>query len=79
MIIVKGKTLTRKKDIMSTLKISKDLEERFGCLEPASDLIEDCKYILYFAPGWGCGDYPDVPVKSKAEAIQYLKNANRID
>ena len=40
-------------------------------------LIEDCKYMLYFAKGWALGDFPDVPVKSKAEAIKYLKDANR--
>ena len=61
------------------LKIPKYLEERFGMLEEADDLIDDCKYILYFNKGWAFGDYPDVPVRSKREAIEYLKDSNKYD
>jgi hypothetical protein len=59
------------------IKVPKYLEERFDRLEAESELIEDCKYILYFAKGWALGDFPDVPVKSKKEAIKYLKDANK--
>jgi len=68
-----GNTLNNK------LKVPKYLEERFRALEPESGLIEDCKYMLYFAKGWALGDNTSVPVKSKKEAIEYLKDANRYD
>ena len=70
---------------MRTLKIPKYLEERFGCLEPADDLIDDCKYLLFYAKGWGfymgSAEEPcsNVPVRSKAEAIEYLKDAYKIE
>lgn len=62
-----------------SLKVPKKYQERFAKLEAEEGLIEDCKYMLYFAKGWALGDFPDVPVKSKAEAIRYLKEANRYD
>lgn len=60
------------------LKVPKYLQERFGSLELSSDLIDDCKYLLYFKNGWGLEDTPlltCVPVKSKKEALQFLKEA----
>lgn len=61
------------------MRVPKYLEERFERLEPASDLIDDCKYLLYFKEGWGiddgyelCGCYP---VRSKAEALKYLRES----
>lgn len=61
------------------INIPKYLEERFGSLEPESDLIDGCKYLLRSANGWmfymGFDDYAGcIPVRSKKEAIEYLKN-----
>ena len=63
---------------MSTLKLPKYLEERFGALEREDGLIDDCPYMLYFAWGW-CWDedYWCLPVKSKKEAIRFLKEGRR--
>lgn len=61
------------------LNVPKKYLERFACLEKDNDLIDDCKYILYFKDGWALADYPNVPVRSKKEALEYLKNANRFD
>jgi len=56
------------------MKIPKKYEERFGSLVQESDL-EGCKYILYFADGWSYEGYTSVPVKSKKEALEFLKDA----
>lgn len=59
-------------------KIPKKYQERFEALEQANDLIDECKYLLYFANGWGFDDEPlcyCVPVRSKKEALEYLKMA----
>lgn len=43
-------------------------------LEAEEGLIDDCKYMLYFAPGYAFNrEYPIVPVRSKKEALEYLK------
>jgi len=57
------------------MKIPKKYEERFGSLVQEPDLIDDCKYMLYFADGWEYADYNSVPVKSKKEALEFLKMA----
>ena len=63
------------------LKVPEYLKERFARLELDTYLDPDMgKYILYFADGWG---YPmsswelwgSIPVMSKKEAIEYLKEA----
>lgn len=61
------------------LNVPKKYLERFACLERDYDLIDDCKYMLYFRDGWAMADYISVPVKSKKEALECLKNANRFD
>lgn len=67
------------------LNVPKYLEERFYNLELDPYLAEDMgKYILYFAEGWG---YPmgaheywsSIPVMSKKEAIEFLKEAEKVD
>lgn len=55
--------------------LSKKLQARFGSLEPESGLIDDCKYILYFADGYEWNGYSSVPVRSKREATEYLRGA----
>lgn len=63
---------------MENLKLPKYLQERFKKLEPEGGLIDDCKYMLYFSYDWCWGeDYQAMPVKSKAEAIEYLKEGRK--
>lgn len=58
------------------LKLPKRLQKYFGSLEREDGLIDDCKYMLYFAPGYAwAGEYPCLPVKSKKEAIYFLESA----
>lgn len=58
------------------LKMPKKLQKYFGSLEREDGLIDDCKYMLYFAPGYAFnGEYPCMPVKSKKEAIEFLEDA----
>lgn len=58
------------------LNVPKKLQKYFGMLEAEDGLIDDCKYILTFAEGYAFeGEFRDVPVRSKAEAIRYLKCA----
>ncbi len=61
---------------MVKLNVPKKYQKYFGMLEAEADLIDDCKYMLYFAKGYAWeGEYPIVPVRSKKEALEYLKNA----
>lgn len=65
------------------LKVPEYLKERFYALELDSYLDPEMgKYMLYYADGWG---YPmganevwgSIPVMSKKEAIEFLKEAER--
>ena len=50
--------------------------ERVARLEREYDLIDDCKYMLYLNKNWYWGiDDWCVPVKSKKEALQFIKDA----
>ena len=67
------------------LNIPKKYQERFGKLEIASWDCEQ-KYYLYFAEGWGylLGSgrddiYGCIPVASKKEAIEYLRDAVKVE
>lgn len=56
------------------LKVSEKYKKYFKSLEEEGDLIDDCKYMLYFAEGYAyMGEYPCMPVKSKQEALEFLK------
>jgi len=56
------------------LKVPEKLKKYFGSLEREDGLIDDCKYMLYFAPGYAAeGEYPCMPVKSKKEALEWLQ------
>ena len=56
------------------LKVPKKYMQYFGSLEREPGLIDDCLYMLYFAPGYAAeGEYPCMPVKSKKEALEWLK------
>lgn len=59
---------------MVELKVPKKYQIYFGSLEREDGLIDDCKYMLYFAPGYAAeGEYPCLPVRSKKEAIEWLQ------
>lgn len=63
---------------MSKIKLPKYLQERFGSLEVEPELIDDCKYMLYFNKDWCWGeDYWAIPVKTKGEAIEFLKEGRK--
>ena len=58
------------------LKVPKKYEKFFGCLETDIGLTDDCKYMLYFADGYGMdGEYQSVPCFSKKEALRFLRAA----
>ena len=56
--------------------LPKKYQERVDELEREDGLIDDCKYILYFNEDW-CWheDYQTLPVKSKKEALRFIKDA----
>ena len=56
--------------------IPKKYQERVKGLEVEGGLIDDCKYMLYFNENWCWSeDYWAIPVKSKKEALEYIKEA----
>ena len=56
------------------LKVPKKYQKYFGKLEAEGGLIDDCKYMLYFADGYAyMGEYPTLPVRSKKEALYFLR------
>lgn len=62
--------------MVKNLRVPKKYQKYFGSLETEYGLIDDCKYMLYFASGYCYGDgYTSIPVKSKKEAIEFLKDA----
>lgn len=59
---------------MIKINIPKKYQKYFGSLEREDGLIDDCKYMLYFASGYAAeGEYPCMPVKSKKEALYWLR------
>ena len=56
--------------------IPKKYRERVEKLERENGLIDDCKFMLYFNSNW-CWDedYWTLPVKSKKEALRFIKEA----
>lgn len=56
--------------------IPQKYQERVAKLEREYDLIDDCKYMLYFTENW-CWDedYWCLPVKNKKEALRFIKEA----
>ena len=56
------------------LNVPKKYQKYFGSLEREGGLIDDCPYMLWFAPGYAAeGEYPCMPVKSKKEALEWLR------
>lgn len=59
--------------------IPKKYRERVAAIEIGFDLIDNCKYLLYFAEDWAWNDIGCIPVKSKKEALQFIKEASKND
>ena len=56
------------------LKVPQKYQKYFGSLEREGGLIDDCPYMLYFAPGYAYfGEYPAMPCKSKKEALEFIR------
>ena len=56
--------------------IPEKYRERVASLEKEDGLIDDCKYMLYFDEDWCWSeDYWALPVKSKKEALEFIKEA----
>lgn len=59
-------------------RLPKKYHERVENLEAENGLIDDCKYMLYFRNGWKYhGEFESVPVRSMAEAIEYIKDSSK--
>lgn len=57
-----------------SLNVPEKYQKYFGSLEREDGLIDDCPYMLYFAEGYAWeGEYPCLPVKSKREALEFIK------
>lgn len=62
---------------MVSLNVPKKYQKYFGSLEREDGLIDDCPYMLYFAEGYAWeGEYPCVPVKSKREALEFIRQGD---
>lgn len=60
-----------------TLKrLPKKYHDRVRNIEEEGDLIDDCKYIVYYSENYTDGDCygSSYPVKSITEAIDFIKN-----
>ena len=56
--------------------LPKKYRERVHSLEKEDGLIDDCKYMLYFDNDWCWSeDYWALPVKSKKEALEFIRDA----
>ena len=55
--------------------IPKKYQERVYSIEKENDLIDNCKYMLYFMNDWCYAGYGSIPVKNKKEALYFIKNA----
>ncbi len=57
--------------------IPKKYVERVSKIEVGFGLIDNCKYLLYFNDNWSWYDICCVPVKSKKEALEFIKESER--
>lgn len=65
-------------------KLLKRLPKKYHCLVSdfyAEDgLIDNCKFMLLFTNGYGWhNDYNSMPCKSITEAIEFIKEAGKIN
>ena len=57
-------------------RLPKKYHNRVAGIESCYDLVDNCKYMLYFADGYAwCGDYTSLPCRSISEAIKFIKEA----
>lgn len=57
------------------LNVPKKYKERFGGLYREDDLIDGCKYELFFKNGYVFGGFASIPVFSKKEALDFIKES----
>ena len=59
------------------LNVPKKYLERFACLEREYDLIDGCKYMLYFRDGWALADFTNAATSPNAvDSRKPIINAN---
>lgn len=58
-------------------RLPRKYHERVAFIEAEDDLIDDCKYMLYYSANYTDGECygGSYPVKSITEAIDYIKNS----
>ena len=58
-------------------KLPKKYHDRVDNFELEDDLVDDCKYMLYYSDNYTDGECygSSYPVKSITEAIDYIKNS----
>ena len=58
-------------------RLPRKYHERVAFIEEEDDLIDDCKYMLYYSATYTDGECygGSYPVKSITEAIDYIKNS----
>lgn len=58
-------------------RLPKKYHDRVDHLEREEDLVDDCKYMLYYTDKYTDGDCAgsSYPVRSITEAIDYIKNS----
>lgn len=58
-------------------RLPKKYHDRVDNFELEDDLIDDCKYMLYYSDNYTDGECygSSYPVKSITEAIDYIKNS----
>ena len=59
------------------INVPKYLRERFSHIELCYGLIDDCKYLLYFAEGWHWYGATNVPIKNLKEVKHFLIECER--
>lgn len=58
-------------------RLPKKYHDRVDNFEEEDDLVDDCKYMLYYSVNYTDGDCygSSYPVRSITEAIDYIKNS----
>ena len=58
-------------------RLPKKYHDRVDNFELEDDLVDDCKYMLYYSENYTDGECygSSYPVKSITEAIDYIKNS----
>lgn len=59
--------------------IPRKYRERVKSVETEDELIDGCKYMVYFADGWAYGEFLSIPCKSKDEVLEFVRKAEEYD